>query len=971
LKIDPNSRTATGKLRVTWTNRHDRPAHELVFNFYPHYRVPSSDSTLLAKTVEILRVAPRDSVPEPVTYGDIQQAVLVEATAIGIQQAGAFDRKPEVIGTKYKDDVPTAVVVALPAAVGRGESVTIDLSFEIQLPIKQGRWGQWDGVISLANSVPVLAYYDEKGWQPMPFIPWHQPFFNEAGVYTSRITLPASHKLACTGSQRPAEKIDDSWKRIETAPIVARDFAILCSDRYHEFAETIELSPGQPVTLRCLAFAEHEHYAREIIRVAAAALPVYQRWFGPYPYDQLTFAESFFGWNGNECSGLIMIDERVFAMPKTLGGYVEYLVSHETQHQWWYNVVGTNGYSETFMDEAVVTHFTHRLLNERHGRNNDLVKWPSGLSWLPTIKRENYRNSSVYGAIARGDLGPSVQPIPEYGFVVGLFNGAYDRGSKVIGLIEQRLGPDAFLDFMRTIQKKYAWGMLRVTDFQRELEAYTGKSWDEFFQQWVHGRGLTDWKVESVDITSAGHGSGTAPAQGKQVTVILQQRREIDEPTVLGIALNDPERTDIRIPVIPAAGQMRIEDPPAIIETMPDHKVRVTVSLPSEPKQITIDPDEVLLDAEPANNFWKPRVRWRFTPLFSMLEESDLTTDYDRWNITAGPWFFGSTYSDPWYTRATVAGARLGAYRTQQFAGGVFAGYRTDFRDFIVGGDGLIDHWPFAKTQVGFNIEQRVADPFGAVGPSDSLRAAIFGRYVFTYGSSLYLPPIHYLEGFGTYQDNFLPYSRSTAGIRPEWQTLAGVHYRLDLLTPYWDPDDGFRIDLTYSGGVAELDRSRGTHQVQAEARAARRLPSGLGRLSDTVVAARVYGAAAMPGRGQFFALGGASLFRGFDLAERQGSALWVGNLEWRIPLFNRLRWDAPDNVAGIRGITLATFYDVGDVYVSGKSVGGVAHAVGVGVRLDLAVFSFIERATLRFDVAKTVNSDRPWQFWFGVQQPF
>jgi len=26
---------------------------------------------------------------------------------------------------------------------------------------------------------------------------------------------------------------------------------------------------------------------------------------------------------------------------------------------------------------------------------------------------------------------------------------------------------------------------------------------------------------------------------------------------------------------------------------------------------------------------------------------------------------------------------------------------------------------------------------------------------------------------------------------------------------------------------------------------------------------------------------------------------------------------------------------------------------------------------TLRFDVAKTVNDNTPWQFWFGIQQPF
>jgi hypothetical protein len=36
-----------------------------------------------------------------------------------------------------------------------------------------------------------------------------------------------------------------------------------------------------------------------------------------------------------------------------------------------------------------------------------------------------------------------------------------------------------------------------------------------------------------------------------------------------------------------------------------------------------------------------------------------------------------------------------------------------------------------------------------------------------------------------------------------------------------------------------------------------------------------------------------------------------------------------------------------------------------------MALFSFIERATLRFDAAKALNTGTPVQFWFGVQHPF
>src|SRR5216110_2634073 len=60
------------------------------------------------------------------------------------------------------------------------------------------------------------------------------------------------------------------------------------------------------------------------------AIATYSDWFGVFPHPQFTIVESYFGWNGNECSGLVMIDERVFAMPHLSRNYVEYLVSHET-----------------------------------------------------------------------------------------------------------------------------------------------------------------------------------------------------------------------------------------------------------------------------------------------------------------------------------------------------------------------------------------------------------------------------------------------------------------------------------------------------------------------------------------------------------------------------------------------------------------------------------------------------------------
>src|SRR5262249_2725104 len=236
----------------------------------------------------------------------------------------------EAVEPRYLKDNPTALEVSLPRLVAPGESVTLDLKFNVHLPQKQGRWGQWKGVTFLAQWLPVLAFYDNKGWQPVPFIPWHQPFFNEAGIYSARITLPAGQKLASTGSVMATKDLGEGWQQVDITPTAARDFALLCSDRFKEHS-----AQAGPVKVRCLALPEHDFYGEEMVRIASESIPAYSRWFGQFPYPEFTVVESYFGWNGNECGGLVMIDERIFAMPHLVREFVDYLVSHEICHQWW------------------------------------------------------------------------------------------------------------------------------------------------------------------------------------------------------------------------------------------------------------------------------------------------------------------------------------------------------------------------------------------------------------------------------------------------------------------------------------------------------------------------------------------------------------------------------------------------------------------------------------------------------------
>src|SRR5439155_7148978 len=56
VRLDVQEHRAIVRQRVTWTNRHQRPASELVFNAHSHFQMPDGEIGFYAKMMEILRM---------------------------------------------------------------------------------------------------------------------------------------------------------------------------------------------------------------------------------------------------------------------------------------------------------------------------------------------------------------------------------------------------------------------------------------------------------------------------------------------------------------------------------------------------------------------------------------------------------------------------------------------------------------------------------------------------------------------------------------------------------------------------------------------------------------------------------------------------------------------------------------------------------------------------------------------------
>jgi Peptidase family M1 domain len=927
-QLDLAKKSVSAVERVTFTNRSEVPTSELVFHVYPRYHAKPGDLAVLSKTLEFLRLSPEEALDEKGQRMDVQ------SVTIGKNRA-KFDFDPN-------DE--TILVVTLDEPVEPGKSVEAEIAFTLDLPEYWGRWGSHNGITYLVNWYPVLAHHDDKGWEHTPFIPWHQPWHQEAGHYLVRFDIPDGQTVASSGRIVDQEKTAEGRQSVTMVASPARDFAFVCSAKF----QTLEQQVGH-VKVRVHTFEVNRPNAEEILKYACEVIPLYEQWFGPYPDSEFEIAPSYFGWNGNECSGLVLIDDRVFRLPSVGLRYLDQLISHETCHQWWWNTIGTDGYAETFMDEGLVTAFTALRMDLKYGKNPRMIVWPRAMGWLPTIGREDLRLSGYYGWRAKGNGGAVIRDMKEMGNLNALFSLAYDRGGKVIEMMHNRLGPERFFAFFRTVYHKYAFQTLHYEDLKRELVAFDpdGK-WDAFLDGWLIEHGETDWSIGNVryDLPIAGEG-------GREVRIELLQKKGMAEPTVV---LCKSAEGELRIPIWPERGSYEVPGAAVSHEPATDRWV-ILATMPGAPTQVEVDPEHALLDAVPDNNRWKREISWRLTPAMTPLDQSSQFQAYDRVSVVAGP--FVDQYAR--------GGFKVGVQRMNKWQFSFWAGTEPALREAIFGGQLTFFNMPRPSWSSGLFYEEGLYNFYNDQRHSGG-RA--FVRYRMLESSSFIVDDQGFIEAYFGTGNEF--WAGDTGRPVNGWLDAVGLRYRLSTLFPYWDPVKGRLLEFTGEYGDKAFGSAYNYSRFTAEYGFVRPIPEGWGRLSKSRIAYRAYGGFSYPDNLNLFRLGGGTRLRALDLAQFQGSSVWLSTLEWRFPLWANIDEDFADHVVGFRNLIGTVFYDVGQSYLRGH-FSDVVHGIGVGFRVDTALFAFLERASMRVDLAQPVGIGTKLGpvLWFGLNQVF
>ena len=354
-----------------------------------------------------------------------------------------------------KGDKNDILEIVLNKKLNDGEKYSIDMKYDVKIPNCLGRFGYGDNTINITNWFPVCCVYDEKGWDLNSYMALGDPFYSDISNFTVNILIPSKYDIACTGSIIE-EKKNENKKLCKLQGKKVRDFAIILSDKF-------KINKSVYGHTSITTYSLNKDLAVESNKVARESIKIFSELFGEYPYDTYSVVASDFFVGGMEYPTLVMIDKNLYSENSKF--LLEYVIAHETAHQWWYSVVGNDEISEPWLDEAVTEYSTVLYFENKYGEEmkDKLIK-------TMEVQSENYKGADIFRSSTE------FKNSTEYSLNV------YTKGAVVFNEIRKKVGDKIFFETLQEYYNSYMFQNVNGTQFT-DIWKNKGVNIDEIVSQ--------------------------------------------------------------------------------------------------------------------------------------------------------------------------------------------------------------------------------------------------------------------------------------------------------------------------------------------------------------------------------------------------------------------------------------------------------------------------------------------------------
>lgn len=473
----------------------------------------------------------------------------------------------------------TVMVVVLPFQVKPGEEVEIYCRFTSQLPKVFARTGYHEDFFMVGQWFPKLGVLEEKGWNCHQFHA-NSEFYADFGVYDVTIGVPAGYVVGATGI--PVDTVEtDSLVHYTFRAEDVHDFAWTASPRYRKITRNI-----RGVEVELLLQPEHSSSQERYFEAMEHGLHYFGEWYMPYPYPKITVVDPpllAFGAGGMEYPMLIT-GGTIWNVPSWMRELPEGVTIHEFGHQYFYGILASNEFEEAWLDEGMNTYSTTKIMTLVYGEWEGSVN--AGYFKMGPIPSAHF---SYIKRQRRGVILQTSWTYPPGGYS---FN-SYQKPTLVLLTLEKLLGEETMSKIWKEYFRRFAFKHPRTEDFITVVEEISGKNLESFFNQFVYGDAVVDYRVLSVtNSIEKKDSSGTLYRNEVWIT------RESDGnlPLEVRLVFENGDTIDQYI------------DSPQLAQ-------KLEIVKESKIKEVVLDPErKLLLDINWTNNSWTAdsRTAWSY-----------------------------------------------------------------------------------------------------------------------------------------------------------------------------------------------------------------------------------------------------------------------------------------------------------------------------------------------------------------------
>jgi hypothetical protein len=393
----------------------------------------------------------------------------------------------------------TLLVIPLPASLVPGDSIVLDIAFTLVFPKFFSRLGSEGEHYEAVQWYPKACVFDDDGWHLDTYHALGE-FYGEFATYDVRIDLPGNYIVAATGDRRnPDDRafIDALAENQTSQPPPERREVRFCAAAVHDFAWVcdpdyrIRRYEEEGVSLNVFYLKHHEKKWRNAANYARDAVRRYTMWYGPYPYNSLSIAESHVG-GGMEYPMIVLVGSGEDNFTRLF----EVTLIHELAHQWFYGVLGNNELEEAWLDEGFAAYSEMRYLEDKYEDDGWLLKVP-----FPVRPSRRYFHQLVYYIIQTNGLESPVLT-PAYRFVnapIAYENSAYSKPALFLRYLNNYLGHDTFDVILKRYCQNHRFEHVKSEDFIAVCEKESGQDLGTLFEHFLGTTYHCDWSVQDVD----------------------------------------------------------------------------------------------------------------------------------------------------------------------------------------------------------------------------------------------------------------------------------------------------------------------------------------------------------------------------------------------------------------------------------------------------------------------------------------